>query len=248
MFLIVGLNSFPVILIDAGHLNQFFNNSMPFIMGGDFNSRNTSFGATSGNANGARLLDAQDRFGFQILNPSQPTYVMDGFSYIDKFICSVDLPLSMTPIRNLVGFSDHSAICSSLNVPGFSAFVERRHNYKKINFERFNHSLEKSLDCINMPANVTLGGDDLEQTALRFDIALLAAINVSCPLAPVDNKISTSSQTRHLHIHTKRLTRLLHKSRDPHSHIDFLSVRSQLKLTKIMFWSSLRSDINRHEH
>lgn len=128
-------------------LRKLYNNHDNFILGGDFNCRHSLWGCQRANCWGNLLYEKLDSDSFQIIYPSDHTYIPSDprrqSSTLDFFL--TDLANSLTPVSviNDLG-SDHLPIHVSLN-SDFRSVQKTFYEFKKANWSRYASFIKRNL-------------------------------------------------------------------------------------------------------
>lgn len=160
---IYNIHQNPSNIIRAPELNHILNdNNNTTIIAGDWNSKSKNWNNTIENNNGKKLLRHAIQYGYQIVAPTQPTYIPD----ISKSRPSImDFYIAKNTTNNLEAItvpdlnSDHNPVILLLekNI----ALIENLHyNYKKANWDRLQKNLE---DYKKTYTNIPLTPNEIEK-------------------------------------------------------------------------------------
>lgn len=111
--------------------------------------------------------------GLIIHSPPTPTCFRTApGSFIDKFVSNVDFPYTLSGVRVLPSFSDHSGISIECHAPGLDLNVHSGFEIRQYNFvspKKLNGFLERKIGRLEMPANEPISPEHLEKLAEDFD-------------------------------------------------------------------------------
>ncbi|CAG5084925.1 Similar to RTase: Probable RNA-directed DNA polymerase from transposon BS (Drosophila melanogaster) [Cotesia congregata] len=148
-----------------------------YIIAGDFNSRNTSWGDTKSNERGEQLADWIEfnylEYKTTLLSPKEPTFPKAN-SYLDH--CLIDMRIDFTNLINgklqtLPYDSDHLAITLTISVeecaPGLLNnlnSIPSQFNFKKANWNKFRKNILKNYsEVISIPSDRNLSIDEIDK-------------------------------------------------------------------------------------
>ena len=153
------------------------------IIGGDANAHHTEWGSTDTNLRGEQLLDWIGSTNLTILNEGNaPTFMTQTRrEVLDLSMCSVDL-LGLVEGWEVLqedSFSDHALISWSMLLSPQTIPITFR-NPKKADWERYNKTLEKSLQDFNL--DPITSREELEERTVELTRVLQMAFDEVCPV------------------------------------------------------------------
>lgn len=237
---------------DLSPLTTLINKCEHFMIGGDFNARDTIFRDASSNYIGRLLINWAVASGCRIINPSSPTcyHSTDG-THIDKFITDVNFPQSYSSINNLSSFSDHNGIaitihCNAQTVNAKNGFTLKQ--YGRVNTTRLNRHLERKFAELDIPTDANMLPGDLEILSTRInDILMNAAINFVPTRTIRAGGIILSGQSRALlgkyHNSQRRLRRQINMGAWMPG---IMTTRNEIGLLRQMSLQSVGRDLSDH--
>lgn len=223
-----------------------------FVIGGDLNARDPSFGDGANNRLGGLLIELTTDKGYNLFSPPLPTcfHAPDG-SYIDKFMADATPPYPFSPIETIPSFSDHFAIsmtvhCPSLDLTVKSGFKLRQFNL--VNVTRMNRFLEEELDALRIPTDADLPHGDLERISGQVSDIFSRAVDRFVPSTVVRTNgillsFATLSVLRRYHSAQRRLHRNIRRGTWSPT-LD--SIRVEIRLLRQMALNSIGCDLGHH--
>ena len=153
-----------------------------FILGGDFNSRHQNWGCLRANSWGNTLVCKQNSFNFDILYPSDHTYIPSQINHqsstLDLFITNVSQHISLPEVINGLG-SDHLPVNCQLMSQAIKSNESYR-DFRKAKWTIFSKFINKNLI---IPPNQAFSNDEFIDSALDHFISTInVAIEHSVPV------------------------------------------------------------------
>lgn len=160
-----------------------------FIVGGDFNSKHTTYGSRLTTPKGRQLVSLAEQKGYSFLSTGSPTYwPTDPKKIPDLLDLFVTNGISSTNMDVKSSFdlsSDHSAIIAT-----FSSFIihrkhtTRQHN-RKTDWDKYRTKIEDDL-----PRGISLKTQkDIEEALSTFNNVITKAVEETTPTIAQPNKI-----------------------------------------------------------
>lgn len=177
-----------------------------FIVGGDFNAKNTFWGSRLTNTKGKELFKAACQFKAEILSGGAPTYWPTDVNKIPDlidFYLVKGISSGYIEVRNSEDlFSDHSPVVLIINEEVVAQPKMLRLTNNRTDWGLFRHLLEESID-LQVPLKDSL---QLDEEVLRFNSNVQKAAWLSTPK-------SSSRQKQKLFIISPEVKELLMKKR-----------------------------------
>lgn len=163
------------------------------ICGGDFNARHTSWNNINNNLNGNSLrqwLD-QNLDSVKHLYSANPTRVAGSCipSYIDFFITSSNIvhkaTTNISGLLNCIDIeSDHKAVELKIDIKciAFNKENIEKYNFKKANWYGFWLTASKKLSQINLPSNINLTCEQIDQYIMHTTNAIIESQKLNIPM------------------------------------------------------------------
>lgn len=162
------------------------SNSSKFLIAGDINASNTTFGSSYTNKRGEQLLELLSKDNLILLNDDTPTfYHRSGFckpNILDLAICT---PNISTYCNFFVGEdigSDHLPIHIHLGVKGIRHETLIR-NFSKVNWKDFNTKMYESFQP-KTPENIS----EIKSEILNLTNAITESLDIVAPKKPILNR------------------------------------------------------------
>ena len=187
-FLLVAHYNPPPNIISQDLFTKIESISENWMVIGDLNSKDHSFGCVGENPSGAKLVDILEKVNGIIINDNSPTYHNAGTGYLDILdlcICSpwmASKSLSFEVQHDIDMDSDHLPICATFSI-GHKKSKEvelsekRSYNFKKANWIKYRSLLkEAQIDTIS---------EDLDKLNDEIIAAIKQAAEQSIPLRPI---------------------------------------------------------------
>lgn len=237
---------------DLGPLVNLLAGCQHFLVGGDFNARDPSFGDVSANSLGRLLLNWAINDCCIIANPIAPTcfHSMDG-SFIDKFIFDGNMPCTYSAVQSVPSFSDHCGILLTIHCPAIDLTIRngfQLRQFHKVNAVRMNRFLEERLNELLIPTEFNLMHGDLESLAASVNDILVCAANRFIPTVFIrSGGVILSGHTRAAirACHSKQ--RKLHRLHQMGAWLpEILAMRGEIKLLRGMVFNAVSHDLGEH--
>lgn len=231
-------------------LSSILDTCQHFIIGGDFNARDPSFGDTQANFIGGLLIGMAGASCYDILSPLAPScYRSTAGSFIDKFLLDANFPFTFSPVYNISSFSDHDAVTISLHCPATdlslrNGFFVRQ--FALTDSRRLNRFLESELGALALPTDRNLECGELEVLATLTDDILSRAVERFVPMTFVRaNGILLSGTARAAIRGYHSAQRRLRSSRHLRDR-DLARIRTEVGLLRQMVVNAVSSDLGDH--
>lgn len=155
---VISLYNPPQNYVTQQSWENFFNSvPKPFIICGDFNSHNQTWGCSLNDGSGHRLLDAVNETGLIILNDGTPTLIgrpNNNRSAVDLTICTTDISLcsKWSLIQEPLG-SDHLPINITIQkISNLTTNISSvKWNTKKANWAHFEEEMKRTSELMVTP-------------------------------------------------------------------------------------------------
>lgn len=228
-------------------VNMVPNRSFPFVIGGDFNAKHTTWLNINNNTNGIKLrtwLDCNAHI-VKSIHSAQPSYNAGSrHSYIDFFIVSKDLQSATSLLKSYEIQSDHSAIEMVL-INDFN--IKRRLpikilNFKKVNWLYFHITARNELSKIVIPFNASLTINEIDKSIEDVNTAIRTTIEKSIPtlnIAAPESIVLPEGLKNTINLKNK-LRRKLH--RNP-LHPNRQQLKSHINLLNIMIKNQMQTTL-----
>lgn len=171
-------------LLECDVRQIFSNDSTATLMIGDLNCKNTIWGCRANNPNGIKLHSLSELYGYQVLAPEENTHVpyrSDHQPDILDIIISknVNNPIYQQVLNELD--SDHLPVLIKFNMQPEINTIPPRLITGKINWEKFQSSLEKYCDYTEH----FLTSDEVDTAITKFNTSIVTAVaEASTPTRP----------------------------------------------------------------
>lgn len=151
----------------------------PFILGGDFNAKSTTWNNIISNRKGSALQSLCSGYNLSIMAPSGSTLIpcRGEPSVVDFFItknCSIENPTVVNELS-----SDHCPVISSINF-NCKPKSQKSPNYSKADWNHFREILDQCLS--NKDLSCVTNADDVDEVVEFFDESVKLALKGSVPL------------------------------------------------------------------
>lgn len=237
---------------DISELTGILEDRKRTLIGGDLNARHPLFGDMASNRIGELISTQWVDCGFIVHSPPSPTcYRTATGSYIDKFVSNADFPYTLSGVRVLISFSDHSGISIDCHAPGLDLNVHSGFELRQFNFvspTKLNNFLERELGRLEMPANESIAVEQLEGLAGDFgDIFARATVKFAPIINIRTNGILLSFRSIALRKRLRTAQRKLHRNGMNGTAADIISrISKEVSALKQMFVNSVGFDLNTH--
>lgn len=168
-------------------LKKFSRLNEDYILGGDFNCRNQSWGCLRANTWGNILYELITTNNFGIIYPAEPTLIpansRSNPSVLDMFITNVPNKLSAAIVLNNLS-SDHLPVYCTYNSCCITT-ENLKYDYKRANWNTFKRFLNNNINNL-LDASIN-NCDDIERLIIDFIKLLHDAIDSSIPKKVISN-------------------------------------------------------------
>lgn len=162
-------------------LQKFYSSSEQFVIGGDFNSRHNLWGCQRSNCWGNLLFEKLDTENFQIIYPSDHTYIPSDprrqASTLDFFLTNIYNSLSSARAINDL-CSDHLPVMISINRE-FNSVQKSFFDFKRANWPRYSSFIKRNL--VVPDVNHHFNPHQIDSMIITFNDILSQAVNHSVP-------------------------------------------------------------------
>lgn len=206
--------------IDVNDLSLIVNISgnSPFIAGGDFNAKHTSWHNSNNCCNGNIIynwfLQNSLNFNIDIIAPQQKTRKN---SVLDFFIASTSLLNALSLPMVIPGTSDHEAVVLLIrNLPTLRDYPREILNFKQTNWREFNLTLDNKLQELQIPIDTNLTFEEINNFATKLQNILIETSELHVPKVRLKKsyQVVLDSLTLHLIQERKTFRRRLHRARN----------------------------------